>query len=353
VTALPTASCVIPRSSRPVVRFALPEMKHFRVRLRCATSILALLASLLTPVARAQWQREDGSLAWLEGQQVVWKFSFDPKSGKPFFHPLSVAGGPSLTNFRPEDHPWHYGLWFSWKYINGVNYWEEDRETRKAEGATRWTVAAIDTRPDGGATLSLDLTYTHPSGRVDLTERRVLRISRPALDGSYAIDWRSDFKAGPEGAVLDRTPLLGEPNGKVNGGYAGLGLRLASAPLDISFVSSAAPITRFEQSRARPAAAAVAANLFDGGKAVGGIAIFSDPANAGTRAPWYLINAPRQQMRFVCPAVLAPKPIALAPGGQMRLHYTIALRRAAWTPEALQVPATGLASSRATASEAR
>ena len=32
--------------------------------------------------------------------------------------------------------------------------------------------------------------------------------------------------------------------------------------------------------------------------AVGGIAIFSDPQNAGERAPWYLINS--EKMRFAC-----------------------------------------------------
>ena len=64
----------------------------------------------------------------------MWQLSFDPAKGKPFFHPVSVNGGTSLTNFRPEDHPWHYGLWFSWKLINGANYWEENRETGRAQG---------------------------------------------------------------------------------------------------------------------------------------------------------------------------------------------------------------------------
>ena len=58
----------------------------------------------------------------------------------------------------------------------------------------------------------MSLTYTHPTGRVDLTENRVLKVSAPEQSGRYTIDWSSHFTAGKEGAVLDRTPdeaLLG------------------------------------------------------------------------------------------------------------------------------------------------
>jgi hypothetical protein len=161
-----------------------------------------------------------------------------------------------------------------------------------------------------------------------------LKISAPKADGSYAIDWRADFTAGKEGADLDRTPMPGEPNGKVNGGYAGLGLRMASAPLGFSVVSSAGPVAKFESDRARPNAAAIACNFTEGSRDVGGIAIFSDPANAGENAPWYVVNS--KEMRFACAAILAPKIRTLKAGEEMKLHYRIAVRLKAWTVEALQ-----------------
>lgn len=145
---------------------------------------------------QAAWQRDDVSIAWREGTNVLWCFSFDPQKGKPFFHPLSAGGHTALTNFKPEDHPWHYGLWFSWKYINHVNYWEEDRATGKAEGATRWTTPDIKTTPDGSATIQFKVTYTNPSNWVDMTEVRVLRVSAPTTDGGFEIDWRAEFQAG-------------------------------------------------------------------------------------------------------------------------------------------------------------
>lgn len=283
--------------------------------------------------AAGEWQRDDTSLAWRVGPDVVWRFSFDPNSGKPFFNPLSPVGGPSLTNFKPEDHPWHYGMWFSWKYINGTNYWEEDRASGKAEGATRWTVPVIATQPDGRATIRMNVTYTHPSGRVDMREAREIAVSAPDGAGGYTIDWRSHFTAGPEGAVLGRTAMPGEPNGAVNGGYAGLGVRLPSAPLVMSVVTPEGPVTNFVNDRARPNAAAVGCNFADGDKTVAALAILSDPANIGEKAPWYLINNPT--MRFADPAVLAPAVRTMKAGEEWTLRYQVAVSRTAWTPETL------------------
>jgi hypothetical protein len=292
----------------------------------------ALLASL-TSSSYADWQRTDTTLAWKSGDGIVWQLSFDSAKGKPFFHPLSVSGGTSLTNFRPEDHPWHYGLWFSWKLINGANYWEENRQTGRAQGATRWGSPTIDTNADGSATIGFEVTYTHPSGRVDLTEKRELKVSAPAADGGYTIDWNSRFVAGADGAVLDRTPMPGEPDGKFNGGYAGLSARLASAPAVVSFVTSDGPVTEFVTDRARPAVGAVAANVTENGKDVGALAILSAPANIAERAPWYLVNA---DMRFACAAILSPKIMTLPAGGELKLKYRLALRPIAWTPQALK-----------------
>lgn len=297
-----------------------------------------LSACLLVQSARADWQHEEALLAWRDGTNVVWRFSFDPKKGKTFFDPVAVRG-TTLTNFKPEDHPWHYGLWFSWKYINKANYWEEDRQTGKAEGATRWETPAIETKPDGSVLIKLNVTYTHPSGRVDMTESRVLKISAVAADGGYAIDWQADFTAGKDGAVLDRTPMPGEPDGKINGGYAGLGLRMAAPPLTFSTVCSTGVVERFVSERARPFAPAIALNFGKDGRDVGGIALFSDPANVGGNAPWYVVNS--RDMRFACAAVLAPKVLTLKPDEKMKLHYRIAVRPTAWTVDLLQANAHG------------
>jgi hypothetical protein len=300
-----------------------------------AQSFLGVSLLMVFPLsALADWQQDDRSLTWKRGEQIVWRFSFDPDRGKPFFDPVSI-NDTRLTNFRPEDHPWHYGLWFSWKYINEANYWEENRESGKAQGSTRWSKPQIDRRDDGSATIRLNLTYTHPSGRIDLTETRVLQISAADAAGRYVIDWKSQFVAGEQGAVLDRTPMPNEPKGQINGGYAGLAARLAAAPLTMSVVAPQAAITAFVSDRARPDAPAVAANFSNQGRAVGSLAILAHPENLSQDAPWYVINA-EEGMRFLCSAVLAPAARTLPPKGKWDLSYRIVVQAEPFTPSSLQ-----------------
>ncbi|MBM3853558.1 MAG: hypothetical protein FJ399_10430, partial [Verrucomicrobia bacterium] len=114
--------------------------------LRSSSPWLAVGAAALLFVPaelRAEWRQSDSTIGWVSGGKVVWQFSFDITKGKAFFHPITAGGAASLTNYRPADHPWHYALWFSWKYINGVNYWEEDRQTGRAGGRTGWAPPRI------------------------------------------------------------------------------------------------------------------------------------------------------------------------------------------------------------------
>ncbi|AHG89764.1 hypothetical protein J421_2227 [Gemmatirosa kalamazoonensis] len=320
----------------------LPAWEVPNMLVKYATLAKAYELSHSARAAAGGWVRDAGSLAWASGDGFVWRFTFDKaRGGKPFFEPVTVAAGPSLTNFKPADHPWHYGLWFSWKYINHVNYWEEDRTSGQAAGATQWSAPQIDARPDGSATIRMQLTYAQPTGEVDLTESRRLEISAPDASGAYTIDWTMRFTAGKDGAVLDRTPMPGEPNGAVNGGYAGLSVRLAASPLAVAFTTSEGPVTEFVRDRARPNAVAAGASFTLDGQPVGAIAILSDSSNTAGEAPWYMINSPAPaDFRFMCAAILAPAVRTIPAGGTMDLRYRVAVRRAPWTPSDLSAALT-------------
>ena len=304
-----------------------------------AVSIGVLFLGLLETTALAEWQRDDKSLAWVRGTNVFWRFSFDPAKGKPHFHPVSPGGNAPLTNFKPADHPWHYALWFSWKYINHpndsthVNYWEEN-SSGSAAGKTRWDPPTIETETDGRASIHLKLRYVNPSGEIDMTELRDLHVSAPGADGGFSIDWLARFTVGDKDLVLDRTPMPGEPGGAVNGGYGGLSARMAPLPVTMSVVTTAGPVEQFVSNRARPNAAAVACNFSDGSRDMGGLAFFSDPANGGKEAPWYIIDS--KQMPFICQALLAPKPRSVTAHGEFTLHYRIGVSSRAWTQGGLE-----------------
>jgi len=139
--------------------------------------LVFLLPALLTTMAcadpnptpdhgRFRWQSEDGHLTLTGEDKPVWSLNFDPKQPKSYFHPLSTVDGQVLTDSQPADHPWHRGLWFSWKKINGKVYWEEDHKTGRGEGVTEHVSAKVEPHPDFSADIVLQLAYHEPDGPV-------------------------------------------------------------------------------------------------------------------------------------------------------------------------------------------
>lgn len=280
-----------------------------------------------------EWQHERGrSVALLAGDDPVWRLHF--ATGRPhvWFHPLALPDTSALTVDRPADHVWHHGLWFSWKFIDGVNYWEHERGGDRPAGRTRWTPPEITTRTDHTAGIRLELEYA-PGDDADavLVEERVLEVSAPAADGSFHIDWTGRFTARGEEVVLDRTPLPGEPGGRVYGGYAGLSLRLTNwndrraATLD--------GVQEFnDQNRLRTRSPAFDYSGRIGGRTAG-IAVLTHPDNLNAPSPWYAIRS--GHMSFFTPAVLCYGPETLARGEEFTLRYRIVVHPGRWDADRL------------------
>jgi type 1 glutamine amidotransferase len=277
-----------------------------------------------------EWATGATSVALRCDGQTVWRFNYDTNAAsKPFFHPLALPGGEPLTWQSPEDHVWHYGLWFSWKYLNGVNYWEEDKATRQSAGVTSWRVEKVETRPDFSARIELALDY-RPRGTAAsvLTEKRHINVSAPAADGSYALDWRQEFQAGAANVKLDRTPLPGEPGGQVYGGYAGLSLRFAKEFTNTQIHASSDPgPAKDNRHRFSAAAADYSGRL---GEREVGVAILDHSANPRHPTRWYAIVNPSQPFAFVNAAWLQLQPYELAAGGKFTLSYRVIVHSGRW-----------------------
>ena len=124
----------------------------------------------------------------------MWALHYGPETAKPYFDPLGLLDGVSLVWNSPPDHPWHHGLWFSWKGINGVNYWEEDGTTGRAEGLTEVVSAKVTADEDFSARIELSLAYHKPDEPAVLRETRVIaQFRRRTIKGVYTVDWRSDI----------------------------------------------------------------------------------------------------------------------------------------------------------------
>ena len=165
------------------------------------------------------------------GGRTVWNLEVETPEGRPFFHPLTLPGGRTLTDLRPADHVWHLGYWFSWKFINGVNYWEPaDAERKGAEPAGATRVVAKSVKVDGlSCRVGLDLSYGPRSKEPVLSERREISVGPPDGDGGYAIATHHLFTALAD-VTLDRSEPWGSvESGKWGAGYAGPTLRIDSA----------------------------------------------------------------------------------------------------------------------------
>lgn len=301
------------------------------ISLACALAAHALA----TPGFR--WDTSaSNQLALVKDGAEVWRFHYDAAaSSKPFFDPVCVAGGPSLTWARPPDHAWHYGLWFSWKYLNGVNYWEE--KAGKSAGETCWSAPAVETRADGSARIALELGYRpQPAAEPLLKERRTVELSAPGPDGAYAMDWTLAFAAGKEAVTLDRTPLPGEPDGKSWGGYAGLSVRFAQAFTDVETVASTVGrVPRDRSSRLDVTAAAAEQNGLIGGRPYG-VALLAHPSNPRAPGDWYPIENPSAPFFYLNAAFLLKAAYVLKPGEALTLRYRVCVHPGRWDAEALR-----------------
>jgi hypothetical protein len=260
------------------------------------------------------WKRDDTSIALNKGGKTIWKLVADSKEPKSYFHPLATVDGEALTVFEPADHPWHRGLWFSWKFINGLNYWEEDRATKMSEGMTELTTSTFKPAPDFSAQAELSFSYHPPGQPAVMTELRKLTISKPDADGCYRIDWTSEFTAGNASVNLGRTPLPNEPGGVSYGGYAGLSLRLPFQPNGWSVLASEGKNTA-AASHGQPA------RWLDFSSHGRGIAIIDHPTNPRHPTPWYVHDS--KPMSFYSPSVLFNEPLVLDPGKSLKLSYRI------------------------------
>ncbi len=276
---------------------------------------MSCIASISADEAKApvfSWMKTDTSLALRNGDKTVWRLVFDAGDPKSYLHPLATLHGDVLTAFEPADHPWHRGLWWSWKFINGLNYWEEDPGTRSSAGITELTRATVEPGSDFTARAELSFSYHPPDQTAVMTERRLLVIGRPDARGTYGINWTSEFTAGDKPVKLERT-VPAHQGGVAHGGYAGLSLRFPRGSEGFHFLTSEGK----DGGHGRPA------RWVDLSGPSAGIAILDHPGNLRHPSPWYLSEKPG--MLYFGPALLFDEPLELAARQTLTLSYRVVI----------------------------
>ena len=194
------------------------------------------LANVESVSTASRCERTAHGVRLVRDGRTVWEFS--SAGGKPCVHPLALPDGALVTASEDTDHPWHRGLWFCWKFLNGVNYWETDSDGRSA-GEQR--IVSEDVTCEGAAaTVRMAVAWGPRAepGRGLLDERREIAFSAPDAAGGYTVTWTAKFTAR-ERTTIDRTPPTRNPKtGFWRGGYAGFSLRLADFARSCRLVSS-------------------------------------------------------------------------------------------------------------------
>lgn len=144
-------------------------------------------------------EEADGRVEVWKGSRLLWRYVFRPdtpapESPRPFAHPVCSLAGDVLTNFRPNDHPWHHGLSMTLTRVGGVNFWGGP-SYRAGEGY-RW-------RDDQGVQVHrgwVELTarrmveevaWMDRAANVILQERRVLETR--VAEGGWSLRWTSEL----------------------------------------------------------------------------------------------------------------------------------------------------------------
>jgi type 1 glutamine amidotransferase len=264
------------------------------------------------------WVETDTSFALQKGKHIIWKYNFNELHGKPFFHPV-VVGGNRLTCISPDDHPWHLGQWFTWKFINGVNYWEYQNGTFQSEGVTEIRDIDFTRNPDFSAEINLDLVYHPIKGENVLAENRTIKISAPQENGDVSMEYILKYKALAELVDINRTPIAGEPGGQSWGGYAGLSIRFNQDFVNPQFISSRGET---ENVSGKPGDwLYMGFNGLDGTQLGSQIMVSPDSQREG--AAWYTISTEDLPFYYFSPAYLYYKPLELKKGEQIELKYRI------------------------------
>ncbi len=213
-------------------------------------------------------------------------------------------------------------MWFSWKNINDVNYWEFDAKTGKPAGTTAIRDVQVTCSDQDSMTVVMQLAY-HPAddaSAVVMDEKVTLRIETPRADGSYRIDWRQQTTARVD-VDLDRTPPPGLPGGKSWGGYGGLSFRGAKELANVVFTDSHG---RTDMSVQRKTANWLDTSGTLHGKPVG-ITFFDHPTNPRHPTIWYIVKSqlPHGPFTYMNPAVLHDEPLKLKKGRTLQLAYRV------------------------------
>ncbi len=256
------------------------------------------------------------TIAISRGRDVPPAVTIDYHSApKSFLHPVTTPTGVPMTLIEPWDHTWHRGLWFTIKYVDGDNFWEE----REPYGRQVLNLTPPVTHPaDDAAAVTMHLDWWMDGAEMPvICERRTWTV-RPGADATV-IDFETELVPTRD-VTLDRTEYT------TWGGYGGIAFRgspswhpdrrlYGDTVTDGRLLGETGPWAAMD-------------GPVDGGIGrTAGIAIFDHPDNPNHPTPWYTGSGAGN---FLNAAFLFHGPMSLAKGATLRLRYRLLIHDGRW-----------------------
>ncbi len=173
---------------------------------------------------------DDGTVSVFADDRLLTRYNAEGEGSKPGFDTVALPPGApnrpgeNIIVSSPHDHPWHFGLFFCQKLVDGINCWESEPSAAagKPHGfAEPWTYDV--SLSDGAVELSQEATWQTDVGEDLLGDRRVVRTHAPTDEG-YFVTWEQEVTA------LDETRHLSSET--LHGHYSGLSTRFARSLTD-------------------------------------------------------------------------------------------------------------------------
>jgi hypothetical protein len=221
-----------------------------------------------------------------------------------------------------SDHIWPRGLWFTIKFINGTNFWEEHEPFGIQQTTTQPTASPTSTDT---VQITHDLQWTSKETGLVLLENRRLKYQ---LDprGFCCIDWSTTLNARQD-LLLDRTPYT------TWGGYGGLSFRSHRQLHDAGFILPDGGSTPGLAGQTHDWVM-MHAKVDGGADARIAIGMIDHPTNPRSPTPWYCKVG--NGFNYMNAAFLFHEPMQLAKGQSLSFQYRFVYRDGVWDAKEFQ-----------------
>ncbi|MCL4545985.1 MAG: PmoA family protein [Chloroflexi bacterium] len=239
-------------------------------------------------------------------------YHYSTEDLRSYFHPLAPPGAPPLTLASPHDHTWHTGMFFAWKFVDEVNFWEP------GQGRVVSRALTVTAHRSDEVTWSQENEWragASGEGSVLLREQRDLALQ--LLDEQrYVIHWRLAFRCD------SARRLHADPDR----GYGGLGIRLIrdfQARPKLLAAGGQNDLTSIRGTRAPWAAIA---GKYDATHEWASLVMFEHPSNPNFPAPVFL-GKDLCAMAFLGSGFTFGRNYTIQPDMPLTLRYTVLVHR--------------------------